>query len=63
MIQAVKRLPVPFKLRDIERMAPGVSRPTINRVLQSLRKQGEIRLLSKGRDASWERIERDGTEH
>jgi len=63
VIQAVKRLPVPFKLRDIERMAPGVSRPTINRVLQSLRKQGEIRLLSKGRDASWERIERDGTEH
>lgn len=58
VIQAVERLPVPFKLKDIERMAPGVSRPTINRVLQSLHKQGKIRLLSKGRDAAWERVER-----
>jgi len=63
VIQAVERLPMPFKIRDIERMAPGVSRPTINRVLQSLRRQGEIRLLSKGRDASWERIAPDVTEH
>ena len=57
VVQAVERLPVPFKLKDVERMAPGVSRPTINRVLQSLRQEGKIRLLSKGRDASWERVE------
>lgn len=57
VMQAVERLPVPFKLKDIERMALGVSRPTINRVLQSLRKQGKIRLLSKGRDAAWERTD------
>ena len=55
VLQAVERLPSPFKVKDIERMAPGVSRPTINRVLQSLRKQGKIRVLSKGRDAAWER--------
>jgi len=57
VIQAIERLPAPFRVRDIERMAPGVSRPTINRVLQSLRKEGKIRGLSKGRDATWERVE------
>lgn len=57
VIQAVERLPAPFRVKDIERMAPGVSRPTINRVLQSLRREGKIRVLSKGRDAAWERVE------
>ena len=27
------------------------------RVLQSLRRDGRIRVLSKGRDAAWERVE------
>jgi len=56
VIQAVERLPVPFRVRDVEKMSPGVSRPTINRVLQSLRKEGKIRALGKGRDAAWERV-------
>jgi Fic family protein len=56
VLQAVERVSSPFRLRDIERLAPGVSRPTINRVLQSLRREGRIRLLARGRDASWERV-------
>jgi Fic family protein len=59
VIQAVERLPVPFKVRDVAKMSPGVSRPTINRVLQGLRKEGRIRLLGKGRDAAWERVDQD----
>ena len=59
VIQAVERLPVPFRVRDVEKMSPGVSRPTINRVLQNLRKEEKIRPLGKGRDAAWERIDRE----
>jgi Fic family protein len=57
VMQAIERLPVPFRVRDVERMAPGVSRPTINRVLARLRRDGKIRSLSLGRDAAWERVE------
>ena len=57
VIQAVERLPVTFRVRDVERMSPGVSRPTINRVLQNLRKEGRIHPLGKGRDAAWERVD------
>ena len=66
VIQAVERLPIPFKVRDVEKMSPGVSRPTMNRVLQSLRKEGKIRPLGKARDAAWERIDpgaRSGSGH
>lgn len=57
VMQAVERLASPFKVRDVERMSPGVSRITINRVLQRLREEGKIRSLGKGRDAAWERVE------
>ncbi len=57
VVQAVERLASPFKVRDVERMSPGVSRITINRVLQHLREEGKIRSLGKGRDAAWERVE------
>jgi len=57
VVQAVERLASPFRVRDVERMSPGVSRITINRVLQRLREEGKIRSLGKGRDAAWERVE------
>lgn len=44
-----------FRLADILRACPGVSRPTINRVLQRLRESGAIRLVSRGRGATWEK--------
>jgi hypothetical protein len=54
------RLPVPFRLRGVERMAPGVGRPIMDRVRKSLRERGKTRLQSKGRDVSRERVEEDG---
>jgi CRP-like cAMP-binding protein len=58
MVQdAVMRLPRNFKVSDVERACPGTSRPTINRALAELRREGKIRSVKRGRDAVWERVE------
>ncbi len=51
--EAIRRLPEEFRFADIERACPGVSRPTIDRVLARLREQGAIRCVRSGRDALW----------
>jgi Fic family protein len=53
---AVKRLPARFRLEDLQRACPGVSYPTLQRALAELKKKREIRCLSRGPDAEWERI-------
>jgi len=56
VIDCVRHLPMQFRFADIVRACPVVSRPTIDRALQQLRRSGEIRLLKAGRDAVWERM-------
>ena len=53
----IARLPQHFQFADVQNAAPGVSRPTINRVLRELREAGRIRCPKGGRDAVWEKIE------
>jgi Fic family protein len=55
VIDRIRHLPATFRYADIERACPGVSRPTIVRVLGELRDNGEIRCTKGGRDATWER--------
>lgn len=55
--QAVTYLPDEFQYADVERFCPGVSRPTINRVLRELRKSGAIRCVKPGRDAIWRKTQ------
>jgi Fic family protein len=55
VIDCIRHLPATFRYADIERACPGVSRPTIVRVLGELRDNGEIRCTKGGRDATWER--------
>ena len=55
VIDCVRHLPKTFRYADVERACPGVSRPTIVRVLGELRDNGEIRCTKGGRDATWER--------
>lgn len=55
--ECIHHMPATFRYADVERACPGVSRPTIVRVLGSLRDKGEIRCIKGGRDAMWERIE------
>lgn len=60
IVDAVRRMPAAFRFADIERILPGVSRPTINRTLRELRIAGEIRCAKAGRDASWEKVRLSG---
>lgn len=55
VIDCIRHLPATFRYADVERACPGVSRPTIVRVLGELRDNGEIRCTKGGRDATWER--------
>ena len=55
VIDCIHHLPATFRYADIERACPGVSRPTIVRVLGELRDKGDIRCTKSGRDAAWER--------
>ena len=52
---AVARLPREFRYADLERACPGISRPTINRALAALKREGSVRLLRAGRDAVWQK--------
>jgi Fic family protein len=54
---AIMRLPNHFRYSDIEKVCPGVSQPTIKRVLASLKQAGKIRCIKAGRDAVWEKSE------
>lgn len=58
VIECVRHMPPTFRYADVERACPGVSRPTIVRVLGQLREGGEIRCVKGGRDAMWERAAR-----
>jgi Fic family protein len=53
---AVRRLPVRFKLADLRDICPGVSYPTLKRALAELKREKLAQCLGKGRDAEWERI-------
>ncbi len=55
VIDCIHHMPTTFRYADIERACPGVSRPTIVRVLGELRDKGDIRCTKSGRDAAWER--------
>jgi len=57
VIECVRHMPPTFRYADVERACPGVSRPTIVRVLGALREAGEIRCAKGGRDATWERMD------
>lgn len=58
VIDCIRHLPAAFRYADVERACPGVSRPTIVRVLGELRDNGEIRCTKGGRDATWLRTTR-----
>ena len=42
-----------FSISEIEKECPGVSRPTIRRVLERMRDEGAIEVKGKGRGARW----------
>ncbi|MGH7468647.1 MAG: Fic family protein [Longimicrobiales bacterium] len=57
VLDAIARLPSEFRHADVARTCPGVSRPTIERVLAELKAQGRIRSVRGGRGATWEKVD------
>jgi Fic family protein len=51
--EAIAHLPAEFTIAEVARACPGVSRPMIRVVLELLRHEGSIEVLSTGRGASW----------
>ena len=55
VVDCIERLPSQFSMADIERACPHVSRPTINRALRDLRRDGRLQ-ATRGRDARWTKL-------
>ncbi|MDO8690401.1 MAG: Fic family protein [Dehalococcoidia bacterium] len=55
VLAAIRKLPKSFRYGDLAQSCPGVSRPTIKRVLGRLRKEGNVECVKPGRDAVWEK--------
>ena len=55
--QAVSRMARPFSLGELQAECPGVSLPTIKRVLGAMKEQGLVVLTGRGRGARWTRLD------
>lgn len=51
--EAVSRKIVPFKLTDLERDLPDVSRDTIRKVLREMAQEGAVKAEGRGPGARW----------
>jgi Fic family protein len=52
---ALINIPSPFRISDIERLCPSVSRDMIRVVMNRWREEGKLKAIGRGRDAQWER--------
>jgi len=52
----VRRLPGTFKVGDVVDACPGIPRPTINRALADLQRNGELECSGRGRAAVWKKV-------
>jgi Fic family protein len=52
----VRRLPATFKVGDVVDACPGIPRPTINRVLADLQRDGALECTGRGRAAVWKKV-------
>jgi Fic family protein len=53
----VRRLPAAFRVGDVVDACPGIPRPTINRVLADLQRDGELECSGRGRAAVWRKLQ------
>ena len=56
VIAAVKRMTEPFSIAELQRECPGVSVDMLRHVLKSLKTNGRVECLGRGRNARWKRI-------
>lgn len=55
--QVISGFVADFTISDLEEKCPGISRPTITRVLNELGRQGVVECIQRGRNAKWVRRE------
>ena len=53
---AITSLDKEFAISDLEKACPGVSRDMIRIVMNRLRKEGQLKILGRGRDAKWSNL-------
>jgi Fic family protein len=53
---AIRQVPSPFRVADLQQVCPGVSLDWIRRVLKDLRSQGKVECLGRGQQAQWRRL-------
>jgi len=51
--EAIKNLPDEFSVGELIRVCPGVSRPMVRVILESLRQEGKLEVIGTGRGAVW----------
>ncbi|MBI5274256.1 MAG: Fic family protein [Chlamydiales bacterium] len=56
VLEAIKSLPTEFRVGDLIRLCPGVSRPMIRVVLENLRKEGKLTIKGLTRSARWRKV-------
>jgi Fic family protein len=56
VLEAVRRLPREFRLRELEERSPGVTRDMVRVVLNSLKQDGRIVCEGRGRGAVWRKV-------
>ena len=56
VVDCIKRLPETFRIGDVIDACPGIPRPTINRVLADLAREGELECSGPGRAAVWTKL-------
>lgn len=56
VLEAVRRLPGEFRLRELEERSPGVTRDMVRVVLNRLKGEGRIRCEGRGRGAVWRKV-------
>lgn len=56
ILQAINKLPKEFRIGDLIRLCPGVSRPMIRVVLENLRSEGKLKLNGLTRSAKWRKV-------
>lgn len=53
---AIERTMIPFRITEIEKECPDVSRETIRKVLRSMRAEGRLETTGRGRGARWRKL-------
>jgi len=56
VLEMINDLPEEFSISELVHLCPGVSRPMIRHVLETLRKENKIISLGTGRSAKWKKV-------